>query len=119
MEFLWAAKNDDETRKYIINKNILKKGEKYNCNFGLNFSDKGGILGYKDPSKPIGLYPEDGDEASNFFKWIVEICLYRMMMYLPWGNIRPSYQPFGDLFLNFNVEESKVNNYKRMLDPDD
>jgi alpha-L-fucosidase 2 len=113
---LVGSKNDDETRKYIINKNALKQGENTIAILVLNFSGKGGILGYKDPSKPIGLYPEGVDEASKIslnglWKFFVQNDDVPAI-----GQYQASYQPFGDLFLNFNVDESKVSNYKRMLD---
>ena len=80
----------------------------------MNFSDKGGVYGYKDTTKHIGIYPVNNEAA--------KISLNGQWKYFvqdddppPVGAYQASYQPFGDLNLKFTNTEGSVN-YKRELD---
>jgi alpha-L-fucosidase 2 len=110
---LVGSMENTEPRKYIIPKNILMAGRNVIAVQVLNFFDKGGLAGYKDTSRHIGLYPP-GKESEL-------ISLVKKWKYLIQDDDPPAvpryqadYQPFGDLWLNFKNENS-VSNYKREL----
>jgi len=86
-------------RKYIIPNNVLHAGKNVIAVQIINYFDKGGIAGYKDTSRHISVYPV-GDETSNFIEWPMEAILFRVMSLCGWC-VPGSYQPFGDLFLQF------------------
>ncbi len=111
---LIGSQQNTEARKYTVSKNILHKGKNAISILVLNFSDKGGVYGYKDTAKHIGIYPIN-NEASK-------ISLNGQWKYLvandsppPVGTYQASYQPFGDLNLKFSNTAS-ASNYKRELD---
>ena len=54
---LIGAQQNNEGRKYTIAKNSLHKGKNTIAILVLNFFDKGGVYGYKDTTKHIGIYP--------------------------------------------------------------
>lgn len=104
-----------DPRKYVIPKTVIVKGKNTIAIQVLNYFDKGGIAGYKDTSRHIGIYPE----GSNADK---EISLSKTWKYKIQNDEPPAvphyeadYQPFGDLFLNFK-NENKATGYKRELD---
>ncbi|MBD0376459.1 MAG: glycoside hydrolase N-terminal domain-containing protein, partial [Flavisolibacter sp.] len=104
-----------EPRKYIISKEFLHAGKNTIAIQVLNYFDKGGIAGYKDTSRHIGLYPE-GESEKN------KISLVKNWKYFIQNDEPPAvpryqadYQPFGDLWLNFKGHNS-VSNYRRELD---
>ncbi len=111
---LVGEQQNNEGRKYSIAKNSLHKGKNSIAILVLNFFDKGGVYGYKDTTKHIGIYPLNNEEA--------KISLNGQWKYFvqddsppPVGAYQASYQPFGDLFLSFkNVEQ--VTDYRRELD---
>jgi alpha-L-fucosidase 2 len=111
---LVGTQQNNEGRKYPIAKNSLHKGKNSIAILVLNFFDKGGVYGYKDTTKHIGIYPVNNEEA--------KISLNGQWKYFvlnddppPVGAYQASYQPFGDLNLKFaNTEEAA--NYKRELD---
>jgi alpha-L-fucosidase 2 len=111
---LIGSQQDNEGRKYKIAKNILRKGKNTLAILVLNFSDKGGVYGYKDTTRHIGIYPVDNETE--------KISLNGQWKYFahddnppPVGAYQAAYQPFGDLNLIFrNV--SGATNYKRELD---
>ena len=103
-----------EPRNYTIPKELLHAGKNIIAVQVLNFSDKGGITGYKDTTRHIGVYPT-GNESSK-------ISLNGQWKYFiqndnppPVGVYQASYQPFGDLFLKFKNSENATN-YRRELD---
>ncbi|HET7897277.1 MAG TPA: glycoside hydrolase family 95 protein, partial [Flavisolibacter sp.] len=80
----------------------------------LNFFDKGGVAGYKDTSRHIGIYPEGSESA--------KLSLNGNWKYLIQDDNPPAtshyqadYQPFGDLFLHF-AHATNVTDYRRELD---
>ncbi len=111
---LVGSQQNTEGRKYTVAKNILHKGKNTIAILVLNFSDKGGIYGYKDTVKHIGVYSLNNEEA--------KISLNGEWKYFvasdtppPVGAYQASYQPFGDLNLKFS-NTSSATNYIRELD---
>ncbi len=103
-----------EPRKYVVPKEVLQKGKNVIAVQVLNYFDKGGIGGYKDTTRHIGVYPQ-GEEASK-------VSLVKKWKYFVQDDNPPAvphyqadYQPFGDLFLNFKNGQSSTA-YKRELD---
>ena len=110
--------NTDGTspRKYSIPAKLLKKGKNTIAIQVLNYFDKGGIAGYKDTSRAIAVYPE-GEQPGNGVS-LVKAWKYKIQDDEPpmVSQFQASYQPFGDLYLNFRNQASGVTNYKRKLD---
>jgi alpha-L-fucosidase 2 len=111
---LAGKQENNETRKYKIPKELLHAGKNVIAIQVINYADKGGVQGYKDTTKHIGIYPVN-DESSK-------ISLNGQWKYFiqdenppPVGVYQASYQPFGDLFLNFNITGA-VRDYRRELD---
>ncbi|HNU87430.1 MAG TPA: glycoside hydrolase family 95 protein [Ferruginibacter sp.] len=111
---LVGSQQNAEGRKYTIAKNILHKGKNSLAVLILNFSNKGGIYGYKDTANHIGIYSVNNAKA--------KISLNGQWKYLvvnddppPVGSYQASYQPFGDLNLQF-ANTAAYTNYKRELD---
>jgi alpha-L-fucosidase 2 len=69
---LIGSSQHTEGRKYQIPANTLHVGKNLIAIQVLNFSDKGGIAGYKDTSRHIGIYPV-GQEAKKIVEWSMEI----------------------------------------------
>jgi alpha-L-fucosidase 2 len=108
--------DNNEPRKYIIPAKLIKKGLNTIAILVLNYNDKGGILGYKDTSKTIGIYPEGQNKN-------VALPLNKQWKYKIQNEHTPeaaqyqaSYQPFGDLNLHFDQNQAHVREYKRSLD---
>jgi alpha-L-fucosidase 2 len=103
-----------EARKYIIPKQQLHAGKNTLAILVLNYFDKGGIAGYKDTTRHIGLYPEGESEQNKRSlngKWKYFIQNDEPP---PPPRYEADYQPFGDLWLNFkNI--SAATGYKREL----
>ena len=81
----------------------------------LNYFDKGGVTGYKDTSRHIGIFPDGEPETKKLslngsWKYAIQNDEPPEV-----GTYQASYQPFGDLWLNFNHTGSIIN-YKRELD---
>lgn len=111
--------NTDGTspRKYSIPAKLLKKGKNTIAVQVLNYFDKGGIAGYKDTSRPISVYPEG--EQPGYGVSLVKAWKYKIQNDEPpvVSQFQASYQPFGDLNLDFkNQASGVVTNYKRKLD---
>jgi len=109
-----GSQQNTEARKYAVAKNILHKGKNTIAILVLNFSDKGGVYGYKDTANHIGIYPVNNAAA--------KISLNGQWKYFvqndnppPVGTYQASYQPFGDLNLQFK-NTAGAKNYKRELD---
>ncbi len=104
-----------DPRKYTIPAAVLHAGKNMIAIQVLNFNDKGGLQGYKDTSKHIGLYPEGMDENQK-------LSLNGQWKYFVQNDEPPAvphyqadYQPFGDLYLHF-AAGNNVTDYKRSLD---
>lgn len=109
-----GSQQNTEGRKYIVTKNILHKGKNTIAILVLNFSNKGGIYGYKDTTNHIGIYPVNNTT--------LKVSLNGQWKYLvvnddppPVGTYQADYQPFGDLNLQF-ANAASCTNYKRELD---
>lgn len=104
-----------EGRKYIIAKDVLKKGLNTISVQVLNYFDKGGIAGYKDTTRHISVYPEGSTAVDGIS--LVKPWKFKVQNDEPPAvpTFQASYQPFGDVYLNFKGISSATN-YKRELD---
>ncbi|RYD79700.1 MAG: glycoside hydrolase family 95 protein, partial [Sphingobacteriales bacterium] len=105
-----------EPRKYTIPAKLIKAGQNTIAVQVLNYYDKGGIAGFKDTQRQIGIYPkgssiEDGVSLVKEWKFKIQD---ENPPAVP--QYQASYQPFGDLNLVFNYGKSPITNYKRSLD---
>lgn len=112
---LVGTTNNTEGRKYIIPKDVLKKGTNTIAIQVINYFDKGGIAGYKDTTRHIGVYPEGGNIASGIS--LVKPWKYKVQNDTPpaVAKFQADYQPFGDVFLSFKGTSSATS-YKRELE---
>jgi alpha-L-fucosidase 2 len=108
--------DNNEPRKYTIPAKLIQKGINSIAIQVLNYADKGGILGYKDTSKVISVYPVGQNLTAG-------ISLNKPWKYKIQNTNTPevaeyqaSYQPFGDVNLHFNQVQAGVSGYKRALD---
>jgi len=111
---LIGSQQNAEGRKYTVAKNILHKGKNTIAILVLNFSNKGGVYGYKDTVIHTGVYPVNKEQE--------KISLNGQWKYFvvndnppPVGTYQADYQPFGDLSLQF-ANTTGFTNYKRELD---
>ena len=111
---LVGSMESTEPRKYIIPKNVLVTGKNMIAIQVLNYFDKGGIAGYKDTTRHIGVYPKgkENEKISLVKKWNYFI-LDDMPPAVP--RYQADYQPFGDVWLNFK-NDNNITNYRRELD---
>jgi alpha-L-fucosidase 2 len=109
------------SRKYVIPAAVLKTGTNLLALQVLNFSDKGGIAGYKDTSNHISIHPiagKTGRKIQFSKKWRYKIQDQEAPA-VP--HFQADYQPFGDLWLNFaaqgksNKAGAGIQNYSREL----
>lgn len=112
---LAGSMQNTEPRKYIIAKEDLHAGKNSISVLVLNYDNKGGITGFKDTTRHIGIYPEDENEQHKISlngKW-----KYFIQNDEPpaVGKYQADYQPFGDLWLNFKNTFSATA-FKRELD---
>ena len=61
---LIGTQENGEARKYVIPADVLHAGKNVIAVQVINYFDKGGIAGYKDTARRIGVYPV-GDEAAK------------------------------------------------------
>lgn len=103
-----------EGRKYNVDKKLLHKGVNTIAILVLNFSNKGGMYGYKDTVQHIGIYPakKEKDKISLNGQWKYFVVNDNPP---PVGTYQADYQPFGDLNLQF-ANTTGFTNYKRELD---
>ncbi|MGN8056762.1 glycosyl hydrolase family 95 catalytic domain-containing protein [Pedobacter sp. 22163] len=108
--------DNTEPRKYTIPAKLIKKGKNVIAIQVLNYFDKGGLAGYKDTSKKIGIYPA-GESMEQGIS-LVKDWKYKIQDEDPPAvpQYQGSYQPFGDLNLYFKQTKSIESNYKRSLD---
>lgn len=110
---LVGTTNNADSRKYTIPAAALVSGTNTLAIQVLNFNDRGGIVGNRDTTRPIGIYAEDAPDQ--------RISLHKQWRYLvqndnppPGSNYQADYQPFGDLVLRF--PQMEATEYKRTLD---
>lgn len=113
---LAGTQNNTEPRKYLIKKEWLHPGKNVIAIQVINYYDKGGITGYKDTSRHIGIYPEGMPDKklslNGNWKYFIQNNTPP-----PVGVYQASYQPFGDLTIQFpHTDTYKVSNYRRSLD---
>ncbi|MEO8406242.1 MAG: glycoside hydrolase N-terminal domain-containing protein [Chitinophagaceae bacterium] len=111
---LVGGSESTEARRYAIPQNILHEGKNTIAVLVLNYFDKGGIAGYKDTTRHIGIYPVN--EPQNI------LLLNGDWKYFIQNDDPPAiphyeadYQPFGDLWLTIKSNQG-IYNYKRDLD---
>jgi len=111
---LIGTNNSTDARKYIIPANLLVNRKNIIAIQIINFFDKGGIQGYKDTTRHIGVYPKELGENAK-------LSLNGDWKYFVQNNNPPatavyqaSYQPFGDVYFHFNNAQN-YSNYKRTL----
>ncbi|WP_129715205.1 glycoside hydrolase N-terminal domain-containing protein [Pedobacter sp. SYP-B3415] len=105
-----------DPRRYRIPAALLKPGRNTLAVQVLNYADKGGIAGYKDPRRPIGLFPEGADVSTGLS--LVKTWRYWVQNAEPPASesYQASYQPFGDVWLRFKNQPGPVSGYRRSLD---
>lgn len=111
---LIGTQNNGDARNYVIPANVLHSGKNSIAIQVINLADKGGIAGYKDTSRQIGVYPV-GKETEKIslngdWKYFIQDDEPPAI-----GEYQASYQPFGDLLLHFN-NVTGATNYARGLD---
>lgn len=110
---LVGSTDTDKPRLYTIPKENLHPGVNVIAIQVINFDNKGGVYGYKDTTRHIGVYPVG--EAKSLLSLNGE---WRYFIQdndpPPVGAYQASYQPFGDLWLKFDHKE--ISNYRRELD---
>ena len=112
---LIGTMNSNEPRKYIIQKNSWKPGRNVLAIQVLNYSDKGGIAGYKDTSRHITISSENGSRSAAISlnkKWKYKI---QNDDPPPVPKYQADYQPFGDLWIHF-TDHKNYSGYRRELD---
>ena len=105
-----------DARKYTIPAKLIKTGKNTVAIQVLNYFDKGGIAGFKDTKRHIGVYPI-GSNIENGVS-LVKKWKYQIQNTQPpeVAQYQASYQPFGDVNLFFKSNKSTVSNYKRTLE---
>jgi len=100
-------------RKYVIKAGDLHAGTNIIAVQVLNYNDKGG---FTSGAKELAIYPESTQNDDNAIK-LKGAWKYFIQDSNPpqFPAYQASYQPFGDLFLNFNTK-GEVSDYKRALD---
>ncbi len=103
-----------DPRRYVIAKDLVHAGPNVLAIQVLNFTDKGGIAGYKDTTRHIGIYPAGREKLkrplNGQWKFFIQDDNPP-----PVGAYQASYQPFGNLHLHFG-EIPRVSGYRRELD---
>ncbi|WP_291911864.1 glycoside hydrolase family 95 protein [Chitinophaga sp. CB10] len=111
---LVGSQQQPEGRKYKVPAGLLHQGTNTIAVLVLNFTDKGGITGYKDTTRHIGLYlPEQSAPAISLngsWKYFIQNDEPPAV-----GKYQANYLPFGDVYLGFN-HKGTIKNYRRELD---
>lgn len=115
-QLVGTTDNPSEGRKYVVSADKLKKGLNQISSQVLNYFDKGGLVGYKDITRPLMIYPEGSSEAqalrlTKAWKYMIQDDDPPLV-----GAYQATYQPFGDIMLTFPAKAGKVSDYKRELD---
>lgn len=110
---LIGARWDNENRTYAIPASLLQPGKNILAVQVLNFGDKGGITGFKDTSRHIGIRSAAATELfvdlqGQWKYWI------QQDNPPPVPHYQADYQPFGDL--RFVFGHQNVTQYHRELD---
>ncbi len=105
--------NSQDARRYAIPANLLHAGKNSIAILVLNYDNKGGIAGYKDTTRVIGVYDprEPLKKIALSGNWRYNIVDDDPP---PVGKYEADYQPFGDLWLQFPSQS--FSSYRRQLD---
>lgn len=110
-----SSEGTTKNRRYLVPASLLRKGRNVISIQVINWYDKGGLIGIKNFSKGLIVRPENEDISKGF-------ALGSTWKYWIQNNTPPvfpqyeaSYQPFGDLFIQFK-HTGKESNYSRELD---
>ena len=102
-------------RRYQVPAAVLRPGRNEVTIQVVNYFDKGGLIGVKEQQPVFVVYPEGTDPATN-------VPLSSAWQYWVQDDNPPlapsyqaSYQPFGDVLLNF-AAKGEATNYRRELD---
>ncbi|WP_335314173.1 glycoside hydrolase family 95 protein [Olivibacter sp. CPCC 100613] len=104
----------NQGRQYTIPKELVKEQNHLAIQV-INYDDKGGLVGYKDLSRKLRVFPKGAAQeqavylADTWKYWIQNDDAPRV------GKYQASYQPFGDLLLQFKQHHT-FTDYKRTLD---
>ncbi|WP_442795882.1 glycosyl hydrolase family 95 catalytic domain-containing protein [Pelobium manganitolerans] len=103
-------------RHYEIPADVLKPGKNTIAIQVINYFDKGGFAGTKGDDRIFVIYPEDAKPESGIA--IAPQWAYKIQDEDPpaYPQYQASYQPFGDLYLQFAKGKSAPSNYQRDLD---
>ncbi len=111
---LIGSQENNEPRKYHIPLEVLHTGKNSIAIQVINYTDKGGVMGYKDTSRHIGIYPVDNETLKipidGQWKYWIQNDEPPVV-----GAYQASYQPFGDLIFTFK-QVTNITAYKRELD---
>lgn len=115
-KFIGNDEGISKKRHYEIPADLVKIGENSIAIQVVNYFDKGGFAGTKGTEKIFVVYPEGTSAEDGIFispEWHYQIQDENPPAY---PQYQASYQPFGDLFLEFAKSKSTPSNYKRDLD---
>lgn len=109
-----GAQDNGDARIYKVPASVLKTGKNSIAILVLNTAGKGGILGYKDKGKAIGIYPvgKPGSKLPLDGQWKYWVQSDKVPQV---GEYQARYQPFGDLHFYFDVDTASVTEYRRTL----
>ncbi|MFC5283532.1 glycosyl hydrolase family 95 catalytic domain-containing protein [Pedobacter alpinus] len=115
-KFIGNDEGISKKRHYEIPADLVKIGENSIAIQVINYFDKGGFAGTKGTDRIFVVYPE-GTAAENGIG-IAPVWKYKIQDEEPpsYPQYQASYQPFGDLFLEFAKGKSEISNYQRDLD---
>jgi alpha-L-fucosidase 2 len=111
-----TAEGTTTKRKYVIPASIVKTGKNEIAIQVINYYDKGGLIGVKGSDKTFIIYPEGGNAQNSvslkptWKYWIQDDAPPVFPQY------EASYQPFGDVWLQFKNQSGDASNYLRELD---
>nr|WP_294895271.1 glycoside hydrolase N-terminal domain-containing protein [uncultured Pedobacter sp.] len=115
-KFIGNDEGISKKRHYEIPADLVKRGKNSIAIQVINYFDKGGFAGTKGSDRIFVVYPE-GTKAEEGIaispNWHYQIQDENPPAY---PQYQASYQPFGDLFLEFAKGKSIPNNYRRDLD---
>jgi alpha-L-fucosidase 2 len=106
---LIGTTNGTDPRRYEIPYGTWKVGENTIAVEVINYTDKGGLMGYKEPDRAISVRCQDLKIPINgLWKYYVQNDSPPAV-----AKYQADYQPFGDLFLNFKSQSPS--DYRREL----
>jgi alpha-L-fucosidase 2 len=111
-----TAEGTTTKRKYVIPASAVKTGKNEIAIQVINYYDKGGLIGVKGSDKTFIIYPEGGNAQNSvslkptWKYWIQDDAPPVFPQY------EASYQPFGDVWLQFKNQSGDASNYRRELD---